>query len=163
MSGSRQKTILVALMAATALTLFVTASCTFDRWAEVEPGHYVANAVDGGLGPSAAREIRSLDIDRDSETLVLTLGDGTHIEAAYVPRDRAAWPSGCPANINATRMEVLDIARDSLTIGETTFHRPILVRDCPREPVRIVLRGDGAMGGALTACPYPEPCIYFAP
>jgi hypothetical protein len=60
-------------------------------------------------------------------------------------------------------MEVLDIETDPLILGATALDKPILVRDCPREPMRLVLRSDGAIGGASTACPYPEPCIYFVP
>jgi hypothetical protein len=60
-------------------------------------------------------------------------------------------------------MEVLEIAQDPLTVGATSFSRPIVVRDCPPDPARIVLREDGAIGGAGTACPYPEPCMVFAP
>jgi hypothetical protein len=60
-------------------------------------------------------------------------------------------------------MEVLDIEQDVLTIGDATFNEPVLVRDCPSNPVQVILREDGAIGGAFTACPYPEPCIYFAP
>jgi len=163
MSNKRRRAIPVALLATAALTLFLTAACTLDRWAEVEEGHYVTGYEASTVGPSNVREIRSLDIDRDNEMLVLALVDGTRIEAPLVPRDRAAWPAGCPANISSPRMEVLDTALNSLTIGETTFHRPILVRDCPPDPARIVLRGDGAIGGAGTACPYPQPCIYFTP
>ncbi|MDY6876648.1 MAG: hypothetical protein SWK90_10680 [Chloroflexota bacterium] len=70
---------------------------------------------------------------------MFTLTDGTEIVASFVPRDRAEWPSGCPANINSTRMEVLDIEEDPLTIGAVVFSDPILVRDCPPDPMRVVL------------------------
>ena len=110
-----------------------------------------------------AREIQALAVDRDEGVMVLTLVDGSEIAASLVPRDRSEWPAGCPANIQSTRMQVLEIAPDPLAIGATSLSRPILVRDCPPNPARIVLREDGAIGGAGTACPYPEPCIVFAP
>jgi hypothetical protein len=58
-------------------------------------------------------------------------------------------------------MEVLEIAEDPLIIGATAFSHPILVRDCPPDPARLVLRQDGAIGGGGSACPHPEPCIFF--
>jgi hypothetical protein len=60
-------------------------------------------------------------------------------------------------------MEVLEIAEDPLILGSTTFNRPVLVRDCPAEPVRLVLRQDGEIGGGGTACAFGEMCLYFAP
>jgi len=90
-------------------------------------------------------EIQRLDVDRDGSLMVLTLIDGSEIAASFVPRDRIEWPAGCPTNIHSTRMEVLDIVEDPLTIGATSLSRPILVRDCPSDPVRIVLREDGTV------------------
>jgi hypothetical protein len=163
MISRRKMTAVAVAVMALALAAVLLAGCSMDRWAEVEPGEYVL--VDEGAATTipVAREIQKLDIDRDERLMVLTLVDGSEIVAAFVPRDRTAWPAGCPTNIHSTRMEVLDIVQDPLTIGASSFSRPILVRDCPPDPARIVLREDGAIGGGGTACPYPEPCIYFAP
>jgi hypothetical protein len=160
---SRRKTATVAAaMMAFALAAGLLGGCSLDRWAKVEPGEYTV--VHGGAATMpVAREIQGLAVDRDEGVMVLTLVDGSEITASLAPRDRTEWPAGCPTNIQSTRMEVLDIVPDPLSIGAASLRRPILVRDCPPDPVRIVLREDGAIGGAGTACPYPEPCIVFAP
>jgi hypothetical protein len=162
MSSTKKTTIVVAITAL-ALVGVLVAGCSLDRWVEVEPGEYAVLRERGMIQAAAAREIESLQVDRETRQMVFTLADGSQIVASFVPRERSAWPSGCPANIQSTRMEVLDIEVEPMTIGTTTFDQPILVRDCPRDPVRLVLRTAGAIGGAGTACPYPEPCIYFAP
>ena len=158
----RKTTNLSVAIAALALTTILLSACSLDRWAPIGDGAY--NVLHDGTASSmtAAREIQSLDIDRKSRQVVLTLIDGTQVVASFVPRDNSEWPSGCPTNINSTRMEVLDVA-GPLPLGNTTLSHPVLVRDCPRDPVRLVLREDGAIGGASTACPYPQPCIYFVP
>ena len=163
MGSKKGRTTLAALIAPMALAVVMSAGCSMDRWAAVEPGEYAVLTDWETTDKAAAREIQKLDIDRDRRVMVLTLVGGSEIVTSFVPRDRREWPSGCPSNINSTRMEVLEIAEDSLTIGATTFSHPILVRDCPPNPTRIVLRGDGAIGGSGGACPHPEPCIFFAP
>lgn len=151
------------VFAALALVGSLVAGCSMSRWARVESGEYTVLDDWSATGTSAAREIQTLEIERDQRLVVLTLDDGSQISTTFQPRDRPDWPSGCPTNINSTRMEVLEIVQDPLTIGATTISRPILVRDCPPEPTRIVLRGDGAIGGGGGACAYPEPCIRFTP
>jgi hypothetical protein len=145
------------------LIAVLVAGCSMDRWITVEPGEYAVVQDEAATNMTAAREILRLEIDRDESLMVLTMIDGSEIVAALVPRDRTEWPAGCPTNIHSTRMEVLDIVPDPLIIGATRLSSPILVRDCPRDPVRIALRKDGAIGGGRTGCPYPEPCIFFAP
>jgi hypothetical protein len=111
--------------------------------------------------------VQKLEIDRDERTVVITLADGSAIVAPFVPRDRAEWPAGCPTNIYAHRMEVLDIEREQLAIGPVTLANPILVRDCPPDPVHVVLREDGEIGNAGgvsgSACSRTGPCICFKP
>ena len=58
-------------------------------------------------------------------------------------------------------MEVLDIAGGPLLLGELAFENPILVRDCPSEPVRVVLREDGLVGGGGGACLGADNCLLF--
>ena len=163
MNSRRRKTTLAAAIMALALAAVLVGGCSLDRWTKVEPGAYTV--VHGGAASAmpVAREIQGLAIDRDGGVMALALDDGSEVVASLAPRDRAEWPAGCPANIQSTRMEVLDIAPDPLVVGGTSLSHPVLVRDCPTDPERIVLREDGAMGGAGTACPYPEPCITFAP
>ena len=160
---STKKTAVARAITALALVGVLIAGCSLDRRVEVESGEYVVLAEPGMPQAAAAREIKSLQVDRKARQVVFTLADGSEIATSFVPRERSAWPSGCPTNIQSTRMEVLEFETDPLIIGATALDRPVLVRDCPREPVRLVLRSDGAIGRASAACPYPEPCIYFAP
>jgi hypothetical protein len=161
---SRGRKIKVAVViAALVLAGLILAGCSMHRWAEVEPGEYVVLRGGEVAESTAVQGVQKLRIDRDNRRMVLTLGDGSGIVTSFVPRDRREWPSGCPSNIHSTRMEVLEIAEDPLTIGGTVINHPILVRDCPPDPVRLVLREDGAIGGGGNACSNVEPCISFAP
>jgi hypothetical protein len=138
--------------------------CILDRWAPVEPGTYTVVRSAGQASQMAAREIRKLEIDREARVAVLTPADGSEIIRAFVPQDRSDWPDGCPSNINDTRMEVLDLGGEPLTIGSLTFPDPLIVRDCPPTPEHVVLRaGAGQIGGSGTACAGTEECITFAP
>lgn len=56
-------------------------------------------------------------------------------------------------------MEVLEIEMEALSIGSTTFRRPVLVRSCPRDPAEIVLRSSGEIGRSGTACTGAGECI----
>lgn len=163
MISRKNKTLRAVALMALALVAVLPAGCSMYRWAKVEPGEYVVLRGGGVADTATLRSIQKLQIDRDKRLMVLTLVDGSGIATSFVPRDRREWPSGCPSNIHSTRMEVLAIAEDPVTIGETVINHPILVRDCPPDPVRLVLREDGAIGGAGNACPKVEPCIYFAP
>lgn len=159
----RKKTPVAMAVMALALAAILLAGCSMYRWAKVDPGEYVILRREVAAERAAEQAIQKLQVDRDSRLLVLTLVDGSEIVTSFVSRDRREWPSGCPSNLNSTRMEVLEIAEDPLAIGAATFRHPILVRDCPPDPIRLVLREDGAIGGAGNACPNLEPCIYFAP
>jgi hypothetical protein len=137
------------------------ASCSTDRWTEVKPGEYVAVRGVGVAGEAAAQKIQKIAVDRDKGTATFTLVDGSQFLASFVSRERANWPAGCPSNIGSTRMEVLDIQKDTLIIGSATFDDPILVRNCPPDPVRIALREDGRIGGSGGACSGANECILF--
>jgi hypothetical protein len=163
MISGRKRTAAVVAVMALALLAVPLAGCSMDRWAKVEPGEYTVVHDGVAATMTIAGEIQRLDVDRDKSLMVLTLVDGSEIVTSFVPRDRTKWPAGCPTNIQSTRMEVLDIVQAPLTIGTASLRRPILVRDCPPDPVRIVLREDGAIGGGGTGCPDPEQCIYLAP
>jgi hypothetical protein len=163
MISRRKKTTVAVVVMALVLAAVLLAGCSMSRWARVDPGEYVV--IHGGVAAdkAAVQGIQKLQIDRDNRLMVLTLVDGSEIVTSFVPRDRREWPSGCPSNIHSTRMEVLEIAEDPLTIGAITLKHPILVRECPPDSVRLVLREDGAIGGGGSACPNLEPCIFFAP
>ena len=137
------------------------AGCVMDRWAEVEPGEYAAVRGIGTASEAAVQGIQKVKIDRDKHTATFTLLDGSQIVASFAPRERAGWPAGCPSNVNSTRMEVLDIQEHILVIEPATFSNPVLARDCPSDPVQIVLREDGSIGGGGGACTGASECILF--
>jgi hypothetical protein len=109
------------------------------------------------------RAIRAMDIDREQSLVTFALVDGAEISASFVPRDKAEWPAGCPTNIHSTHMEVLDIETEALTIEGLTLSHPILVRACPPDPARVVLRESGKIGGGGAACTDQGRCIFFGP
>ncbi len=145
----------------TILAAVMLTGCSADRWSSVEPGKYAVANRAGTANVIALAEIQKLEIDRDKRLATFTLVDGSESIVSFTPRDRAVWPSGCPANINSTRMEVLDIEENLLTVGSITFSNPALVRDCPPDPIRVVLREDGAIGGSGGACTDMNKCIFF--
>jgi hypothetical protein len=133
------------------------------RWAEIEPGQYSVVCGEGMANRVAMRAIQKVDIDREHGLVVFTLADGSELATPFVPRDRAKWPSGCPTNIHSTHMEVLDLEAEILTIEAAAFSHPILVRACPPDPVRVVLREDGEIGGGGGACANQSECMFFGP
>ena len=140
---------------------FMLAGCSLDRWVEVEPGEYGIIRARGATGQPGGVEIRQLVIDREKRLATFRLVDGTKSVVSFVPRDKIDWPSGCPANIQSTRMEILDLEMETRAIGSITFNNPVLVRNCPRNPVEVVLREDGDIGGAGTACQSQDRCLIF--
>ena len=150
----------------TVLTVLVACAlsgCLATSWVGVESGEYVVVCGGGEANEVAMEAIEKMEINRDERVAVFRLIDGSEIVASFVPRDRAEWPGGCPTNIGSTRMEVLDIEEHTLTIETVTFNNPILVRDCPPDPVHVVLREDGEIGGGGGACIWPSECIFFGP
>jgi hypothetical protein len=133
------------------------------RWAEIESDDYVVVCGGGETNEAAMDAIEKMNIDRDERVVKFTLADGSEVVASFVPREKEEWPAGCPTNIGSTHMEVLDIEKDTLTIDPVTLNNPILVRNCPQEPVRVVLREDGELGGSGGACTPPAECIFFGP
>jgi len=137
----------------------VLGGCVMNRWIHLETGDYIHLRTIGRAGETVTT--KELVVDRDKQLATFTLVDGTTIVVAISPRDQATWPAGCPANIGSTYMEILDIEDGSLTVGALTFEDPILVRDCPPEPIRVVLREDGLVGGGGSACAGLDKCLYF--
>jgi hypothetical protein len=58
-------------------------------------------------------------------------------------------------------MEVLQLDAETLTTGPTTFHRPVLIRDCPPDPEEIVLLSGRDIGTHGSACGRPGKCLSF--
>jgi hypothetical protein len=154
------------LLALVLLAGCVLSGCSFDRWAEVESGGYLVNLAkaadaDAHLAPSPG--LGAVFVDREHETGWLMFDDGSVRVVPLVGRPRRAWPAGCPANLGSTRMEVLELGMDELVLGSTTLEGPVLVRDCPPDPEQVVLREDGEIGGAGSACSGAQVCIVLEP
>ena len=111
------------------ITIMLT-GCSFNTWVEVNGGDYIPIDVPGMVSEDPAVDIiRSMAIDRDSNTVKLILEDGSIINESFTARPRENWPSGCPANIGSTRMEVLDLEVAELSIGSIVITKPVLVRN----------------------------------
>ena len=152
----RSKIILLALFG---LLVSLLAGCLAGRQVEIGDGEYAP--VRGAVPLGLFSDVAPLVVDRENRIAWFAFSDGSQAVIPFDPLPRADWPAGCPANIYSTRMEVLQIETEDLTVGSTTFHRPILVRDCPADPEKIALRSDGAIGGSGTACGGAEGCISF--
>lgn len=147
------------------LVIFVTifSGCSFDRWVEVADGDYIPIAESSSHDDTATRLIERMIVNRENNAIAIILKDGSVISTYFTARPKQDWPSGCPANIGSTRMEVLDLDVDELAIGFTVIENPVLVRNCPRNPYRVALREDGEIGGGGTACAGNNRCIHFKP
>jgi hypothetical protein len=133
--------------------------CFPGQRAELTAGVYVpVQSIGDSEGASAIEVLR---VDRDNRTAWFMLGDGSQLIVSLAVVPRAEWPAGCPTNLYSTRMEVLEIETGTLTIGPTTLHAPVLVRNCPPTPQEIVLRGGGEIGGGGNACSGADTCIVF--
>jgi hypothetical protein len=58
-------------------------------------------------------------------------------------------------------MELLQLDTEALTISSTTFHGPVLIRDCPPDPEEIVLLSTRDIGVHGSACGRPARCLSF--
>jgi hypothetical protein len=152
-------------VSATIILFSCLVGCTLDRSLRIDTGFYNMGGVRGKDQVEARRTIKQLAIDRDGNLAVFTLADGSEIVTEFKQRDREAWPEGCPTNIYAHRMEVMEIEQETLVIGGISIVNPILVRNCPPEPNQVVLREDGDIGNARgrsgTACSWSAMCIFF--
>jgi hypothetical protein len=160
------------------VTLLVLLLPGCDRWAEVVPGLYTPQPASREQIEMLTREpdqptpwitssgLEALFVDREHEVAWIIFADRSLKVVPFTPRAREAWPEGCPSNLNGTRMEVLDLDLKELTLpsGETspTIRRPILVRDCPPDPVELVLRDAGDFGGGV-ACVGSQTCLTLEP
>jgi len=153
-----------------------------DRWAGVTSGLYTPpptsieqiEAEGAAAKPSAealnphhespyisASGLDAVFIDREHQIAWFMFEDASLQLVPFAARSRESWPAGCPSNINATRMEVLDLAVEELVLAPVTIEQPILMRDCPPDPVELVLRSDGALGGGV-ACVGAQACLTLA-
>jgi len=160
MNEKTMKRIIMGMLMAVIIS--IPLGCSIDRWAEVEPGEYVVINVHSELNGLTISGIEKLLVERESNTITIKFQDGSQVLTTFVPRNKQDWSAGCPSNIGSTRMEVLDIQNDNLSIGGITFKNPVLVRNCPPTPNIIIIREDANIGGAGSACAWPDKDIHFA-
>lgn len=130
-------------------------ACSMDRRAEVDAGEYAP-------AQTAARStVERVRVDRVHRMAWFVHADGSYVIVPFSPRSPSEWPLGCPTNAGSTAMEVLELEAEALTVASTSFHRPVLVRNCPSNPEEVVLRSDGEIGGSGTACSGAEVCLVF--
>jgi hypothetical protein len=142
----------------------ILTGCSFDKLVEVAEGDYIpVNAETRGHDDSGISLIESINVDRDRDTVEVRLMDGAIINVSFNARPKAEWPSGCPANLGSTKMEVLDLMVEDLAISHIILKSPVLVRNCPQDPEKVILREDGHIGGSGTACAGNDRCIHFKP
>ena len=149
--GPRIAVVLVFILGA------LLSGCGLDSRLPLEQGVYgpTTRAVTTGA-------VETLEVDRDNQQATFQVADGSRLVVSFSARDRADWPSGCPANIGSSIMEVLDINEEYLVIAGLRFDDPILVRNCPAEPEQIALRENGLVGGGGGACANTSNCLHFA-
>jgi hypothetical protein len=152
------------------LILCILSGC--DRHAAVEEGLYGSSAATvyapdpGGNGEKERSPgewlstVRSVLVDRDHQIAWFRLEDAAVSLIPFKPWPQSECPEGCPTNINATRMEVLELDTDALVLSPTLEAGWLLMRECPPDPVRLALRRDGAFG--TSACVGVERCRRFA-
>ncbi len=136
------------------LIAMILSACRLNRWLPLESGVYSPTS-----GAMTTGSIETLQLNSESQVATFHLTDGSRIVVSISARDRTDWPSGCPANIGSSNMEVLDINEETLVIAGQRFDDPILVRNCPAEPEQIALREDGLMGGGGGACANISKCL----
>ncbi|MFC2030482.1 hypothetical protein ACFLWA_07135 [Chloroflexota bacterium] len=142
----------LALLLGTSLT-----ACLPGRPVEVEGGGYTP------IRGAHSSALAALRVDRDLETAWFELADGSQIILPLVAWPRAEWPQGCRTDFFSHKMEVLELDAESLTIGAAEYKRPVLVRNCPQEPVEVVLLSSGPNVGAGNGCVGRSECVRFDP
>lgn len=156
--------VLIATMVVSfGLTITLLNGCSFDRYVEVEDGDYVPVDTESIHDSPTADLIYGMHIDRENNSMKLMLEDGSIISSFFSARPKQDLPSGCPANLGSTKMEILDLEVRELAIGTIVINHPVLVRNCPDDPERVILREDGQIGGVGTACAQDDRCIHFKP
>jgi hypothetical protein len=106
-------------------------------------------------------DIEAVFVDRTHQMLWLIFDDASLHIIPIIARPKKTWPSGCPSNIQSTRMETWDLDIEQLHLTSESISHPILVRDCPTKPVELVLRADGEIDGTGTACVGAHTCLVF--
>ena len=143
------------------LFMLLLSACSLDPKAVIDPGDYTVTSDLGAANKVGRETIIKMNVDLETQQVTIFFTDGTQRTIAYTPRPASEWPKGCPTNIYSTQMEVFDLVVTDLEIGSLTIIEPILVRNCPEEPNKVILQEDGEIGGAGTGCLNFTECIFF--
>ena len=143
------------------LFVLTLVACSLDRRATIESGDYIVTSDWSIANQVGARFAQTMSIDREKGHIYFKMVDGSYSFFTFVVRNQDEWPRGCPTNIHSTCMEVFEIDTEILTVGNLVFRVPILVRNCPPDPMRLVLREDGVIGGSGNGCANYDECIFF--
>ncbi len=142
--------------------VYVLSGCVIYQWAEVTPGLYTAErSLVNGSPQTGTAGVDAVFVDLDHQSAWVMFDNATLRILPFIARARKTWPSGCPSNIQATRMETLDLDIGQIETTSASLQHPVLVRDCPPEPVELVLRDDGNIGGGGMACIGAQTCVVF--
>jgi hypothetical protein len=143
--------------------ILIGTGCAADRYLRIDPGQYTARDL-GEVEPGHPPPwIQGLEVDRERSEVVIFLRKGSPLHLAFTTRKEDKWPAGCPGNLYSQRMEVIDLQVTAEQASALGLLDPILARDCPGTPYRLVLREDGELGGAVSACPGSVSCQFFLP
>lgn len=143
----------------------VTPTASMD--AGIQSGSYHRVVIPGANPDPISPELVKVEINRQDHSVNFELRDGSTESFALRKGDFPVWGRGCPTNVSTTRMEILYIDEDPLTLNGVTFEQPVLVATCPAPPLAFVLREAGADFDAIlpaAACDWWEgaKCIYFS-
>ena len=137
------------------------------------PGQGKVTIVEGRYAPVSSAEpaavppwdtlsgIDSVFIDGDNRTVWILFEDTSLLVHAYETTPQHQWMEGCPTNLSTTLMQVGNLGLHELAVGTEVLPEPILVRDCPADPVELVLRDGGNTTNGGNACTGAQVCQVF--
>jgi len=149
------------------VTAFILNGCIghMTKVAEIKSGSYVRiNSLHAQPTPIAVGVIE-VEIDRTNRRVTFKLADNSEVTASLTA-EASKWAEGCPTNLYSTRMEMLYLADNELTLDSVTFSRPVFVANCPVPPIVITLQEATDETGAspdASGCEWwaGAKCIYF--
>ena len=100
----------------------------------------------------------TLTIDRDARTAVLTLS-GRSRSLTWTPLPEEQWGTGCHTDSGHTELEIAALSASSLTVGQLTFDRPVLVAQCPARIGQVHLTAPDVY--ERTGCAESFNCLLF--
>jgi hypothetical protein len=143
--------------------IFLLASCAFNRPLSIDAGSYVLSRDIRPREGAAPPMVERIQVNRETKEITVNLRKGFPLVIPFSTRPKSEWPAGCPGNLYSQNMEVFDLKVNEDSQGIPGMVNPILVRNCPADPYQLVIREQGKIGGASTACSYPESCLIFQP